>query len=107
MESFVQVQVIMHHLNIKSDIFVPNNTPSQKINRIKYFSNEDSCNIHIIGNTFNECLNVALGFTIKNNNTFIHPYNDIDVIAGQGTIASEIYDSIIPNVIISGIGGGG
>ena len=43
----------------------------------------------------------------RNNSLFIHPYNDIDIIQGQGTIAYEIEKEIKPDIIISCIGGGG
>lgn len=93
-------------LDIKGDIFLPTKTPIQKVNRIKSFSN-GSCNIHLHGDTFNECLEESLKFTEINNKEFIHPYNDIDTIIGQGTVAKEIYNDITPDIIIGSIGGGG
>lgn len=94
-------------LNIKSDIFLPNTTPQQKINRIKYLMNNKST-LHISGNSFNECLQEALYFTEKKNKIFIHPYNDNDVIIGQGTIGHELFNTNIkPTTIIGAIGGGG
>lgn len=98
--------------NIKSDIFIPLSTPQQKINRIISQSNPDICSLHITGNTFNECLKESEEFTKKNNKTFIHPYNDLDVIEGQGSIAHEIFEDLkfqnkTPDFIIGGIGGGG
>ena len=94
-------------LGINADIFVPNTTPLQKINRIKYFNSNSR--LHITGNTFNDCLTKALDYTNNNNKTFIHPYNDDDVIAGQGTIGIELFDNpgFIPNTVIGAIGGGG
>ena len=93
-------------LNIKGDILIPKKTPIQKINRIKNFSN-GSCNIHLYGNSFDECLNESIKFSEKYNKEIIHPYDDIDTIIGQGTIAKEIYDDINPDIIIGTIGGGG
>ena len=97
---------LCNKLNIKGTIFVPDTTPLQKISRINYFSN-GSCNLEINGNTFSETLKEALKYTEDNNYTFVHPYDDIEVIEGQSTIASEIYKEINPDVIISSIGGGG
>jgi threonine dehydratase len=97
-------------LNIESDIFLPNTTPKQKINKIKNIKNIKNKGIHITGSTFNECLEEALLFSEKENKTFIHPYNDINIIKGQGTIGIELFDNdnnITPNIIISAIGGGG
>ena len=93
-------------LGIKGDIFLPTKTPIQKVNRIKSFS-DGSCNIHLHGDTFNECLEESLKFTNINDKEFIHPYDDIDTIIGQGTIAKEIYEDINPDIIIGSIGGGG
>ena len=94
-------------LKIEGDIFLPENTPSQKIDRIKYFSRK-YCKIHLYGENFDECLNKSLEYSKNHNKTFIHPYNDLDIILGQATIASEIKSEIgIPDIIISTIGGGG
>jgi len=94
-------------LKIKGDIFLPENTPGQKINRIKYFSGK-YCKIHLYGQNFDECLNKSLEYSKNNNKIFIHPYNDLDIISGQATIASEIkYEIGTPDIIISTIGGGG
>ena len=93
-------------LNIKADIFVPTNTPSQKIKAInKYCSNQTK--LHIVGSNFDKCYNISTNFCKKNNKKFIHPFNDIDIIIGQGTIAAEIYEEINPDIIIGTIGGGG
>tara|TARA_Y100000991_G_C21970227_1_gene349010 strand:- start:1136 stop:2383 length:1248 start_codon:yes stop_codon:yes gene_type:complete len=97
---------LCNKLNIKGTIFVPDTTPLQKISRINYFSN-GSCNLEINGNTFSEALKEALNYTENNNYTFVHPYDDIEVIEGQSTIASEIYKEINPDIIVSSIGGGG
>lgn len=105
------VAYVCNELNINSNIFIPNNTPLQKIKKIKQFGN-DKCNIHMYGNTFDECLVEAKDFTNKlnnkiNNNIFIHPFDDLDIIEGQGTILDEIYEKINPDIITCGIGGGG
>lgn len=93
-------------LDIDCDIFLPKCTPLQKINRIKHFN--PNCSLHITGNTFDECLQESLLFSDTHNKTFIHPYNDRDVIKGQGTIMTEIISNLPDiNVIIAPIGGGG
>ena len=93
-------------LKIEADIFIPELTPFQKESRIRYFGG-DYCNVYKIGKNFNECLEAALNFCNKKNKAFIHPYNDIDTIIGQSTIALEIMEEIDPNIIIGSIGGGG
>lgn len=93
-------------LDIESTIFVPENTPLQKINSIKKFSN-NKCQLFVKGKDFNESLNLSLEYSKKNNKTYVHPFGDIEVIKGQGTIAVEIYNKINPDIIISCVGGGG
>lgn len=93
-------------LSINGDIFIPSNTPLQKINRIRHFS-QGYCKLHLYGTSFNECLEEAEKYCKENDKKFIHPYNDIDTIIGQGTMAVEIYNSIKPDIIISSVGGGG
>lgn len=93
-------------LDIIANIFIPENTPLQKIRSIKKFAN-NNCNLHIKGSNFDECLLLAKEFSLNNNNIFIHPFNDEDIINGQGTIAVEIYQDIKPDIIIGCIGGGG
>jgi threonine dehydratase len=93
-------------LNLKSTIFVPNIASSQKIGRIKNFGNSDMELIRF-GNDFDECLEKAIEFSESNNSLFIHPYNDLDIIEGQGTLGYEISLDIEPDIIISAIGGGG
>tara|TARA_B100000925_G_scaffold291885_1_gene282171 strand:+ start:8820 stop:10046 length:1227 start_codon:yes stop_codon:yes gene_type:complete len=93
-------------LNIKADIFVPENTPLQKIKSVRKFS-DDNCTLHITGKNFDECLNKARNMADDNGNVFIHPFDDKDVVDGQGTIAVEIYEELQPDIIIGCIGGGG
>lgn len=93
-------------LNLKCNIFIPENTPLQKISRIKYFG-DNNCNLVIKGNDFNESLNLSHKYCDEKNGIFVHPYDDIDVIEGQGTIATEILNEIKPDIVMAGIGGGG
>ena len=93
-------------LNIKADIFVPENTPLQKIKNIRKFAHSDG-KLHIIGENFDECLKKANIFSNENNRVFVHPFDDQDIIDGQGTIAVEIYEDLQPDIIIGCVGGGG
>jgi threonine dehydratase len=93
-------------LGLNGTIYVPSITPLQKINRIKYYGGE-TIEIKLHGSNFQECLDKAVIEAHKNNMYFIHPYDDIDVINGQSTIAHEIYNDINPDFIIAPVGGGG
>lgn len=100
------VAYICNQLNLKCNIFVPENTPLQKISRIKYFG-DDNCTLIIKGQDFNETLNLSYEYSSMKDGIFVHPYNDIDVIEGQGSIASEILNKVAPDIVLAGVGGGG
>jgi len=93
-------------LGLKCHIFVPENTPLQKISRIKYFG-DAQCHLEITGKNFNEALNNSLQFCQQQQGIFVHPFDDQDVIEGQGTIGTEILNSIEPDIVLAGVGGGG
>jgi len=92
---------------IPCNIFLPSNTPSQKIKQIEYYSDPVHCKITVQGSAFQETLQIALDFAKQNNKVFVHPFNDQDVIDGQGTIAYEISKQLIPDIILCPLGGGG
>lgn len=100
------VAYVCNELKLNSHIFVPDNTPIQKINRIKYFGGKYT-NLNIIGNNFDDSLNKSLDYSKKNNMIFVHPFDDHDVIEGQSFITKEICEKIIPDVICVCVGGGG
>ena len=95
-------------LNKKGTIFLPNTTPLQKINRIKYYG-DSNITIKIQGNNFNESLEEAIEYSNNNNHLFIHPFDDLDIIEGQSTIGAEILDELSkpPDFILCSVGGGG
>jgi threonine dehydratase len=97
---------VCKQLNIKCDIYVPIITPLQKINKIKQYGN-NNCNLIIIGDKFDDCLIHAKEYSDINNKLFIHPFDDNDVINGQGEILDEINQEINPDMVICTIGGGG
>ena len=97
---------ICNNFNLDGTIYVPKTTPLQKINRIKFYG-QNNINIKLFGSNFDECLNKAVEVSKKTNKHFIHPYDDYDIINGQGTIAVEIWQELKPDFIICPIGGGG
>lgn len=93
-------------LNKQGTIFLPNTTTLQKINRIKYYG-KDNIDIKIEGDYFIKTLTNAINYCKQNNYLFIHPYDDMDIIEGQSTIAHEIINEIYPDYILTSVGGGG
>jgi threonine dehydratase len=96
------------HLGIKGKIFMPNPTPNQKINKVRLFGKE-YVEVILVGDTYDDAYIAALEDEKKTGSTFIHPFNDEEVIAGQGTIAAEILDQTnVPlDYILVAVGGGG
>jgi threonine dehydratase len=105
------VALTCNKLGIQHHVFVPKNTPKQKIDRIKNYG-EEYLHLHMHGNTFDDAYNKSNIFCINNNFTFVHPFNDLDVIFGQASIAIEIEEQMhkmnkIPDIILVPVGGGG
>jgi threonine dehydratase len=94
-------------LKIKGTIFMPVVTPNQKIQKVKKFGGE-YITIKLIGNTFDEANTAAQEYTHRHNAIYVHPFDDIYTIAGQGTVGKEIYDELKDiEVVVAPIGGGG
>lgn len=100
------VALSCNYLNINADIFVPENTPIQKIRSIKKYLGT-KCNLHVKGINFDDSLKYSLDFVKIHNKTFVHPFDDNCIINGQSTIAAEIFEDIKPDLILGCIGGGG
>ena len=92
-------------LGLKSIIVMPITTPLIKINAVKSLGGK----VVFFGDNFDEAYNHAVSLAKKENYSFIHPYDDKEVISGQGTIGKEIIeqtDSKIEAVFVP-VGGGG
>ncbi len=91
-------------LGIPSTIVMPNGTPFNKIKRTKDFG----AKIVIYGDNFDSSVGETLRLAKENNLTFIHPFDDKYVVAGQGTLGLEIMEQVPElDVIVVPIGGGG
>lgn len=73
-------------LKIKGTIFMPEKTPHIKINSVRNFGKE-YVDIVLVGNTFDEALANAKEFQEKNGAVFVHAFDNMDVIIGQGGLA--------------------
>ncbi|MDP4088526.1 MAG: threonine/serine dehydratase [Bacillota bacterium] len=94
-----------HLLGVKkSKVFVPETAPSAKIEKIKYYGAE----VVQAGKNYDDTHKIALEVTEKENLTFVDSSSDVEVIAGQGTIALEILEQNPDiDIIVVPIGGGG
>ncbi|SEM81888.1 L-threonine ammonia-lyase [Mesobacillus persicus] len=95
-------------LGVHGKIFVPATTPGQKVKQIEMFGRE-YVEIILAGDSFDDAYSKAVGCADKEGRTFIHPFDDEKVIAGQGTVAVEIMNDCEEPVdfILGSIGGGG
>jgi threonine dehydratase len=97
-----------HLLNINGKIFMPSTTPKQKVNQVKFWG-KDSVEIVLVGDTFDDAYEKAMECCHLENRTFIHPFDDPDVIAGQGTVGVELLHDCQEKIdyLFAAIGGGG
>ena len=88
----------------KATIVMPTVTPLIKVNRTKSYGAE----VILYGDVYDDACTYALELAEKHGYTFVHPFDDLDVATGQGTIAMEIVQEL-PTVdyILVPIGGGG
>ena len=89
---------------IKAVICLPDGAPISKVEATKSYGAE----VKLVEGVYDDAYNKALELRDKEGYTFIHPFNDEDVIAGQGTIALELVEQL-PDIdaVIVPIGGGG
>ena len=86
------------------DVFVQANAAPAKIAKLRQYP----INLHLVGQLFDEAQAAAFEFAAKSGGTFVSAYDDIDVIAGQGTVGLEIINAL-PDVetLVVPMGGGG
>ncbi len=90
--------------NMKAVIIMPESTPLTKVNGVKNFGAE----VVLAGTNYDEAYSYAKEYGAKNSLTFVHPFEDDEVIAGQGTVALDILDSCADlDAVIVPVGGGG
>ncbi len=92
-------------LGIKTTIIMPKTTPAIKVEAVKAFGG----NAVLRGDSYDEAYEYAMKLVESENLTFVHPFDNLDVIAGQGTIGMELlrqHPDPIDAVFIP-VGGGG
>jgi threonine dehydratase len=99
------VALSAHKLGCKAVIVMPTTTPQIKIQAVA----SRGAKVVLFGDSYSDAYQHALGLEKENGMTFVHPYDDPDVIAGQGTIGMEILRQRTQPIhaIFCAIGGGG
>ena len=89
---------------VKATVVMPTTTPLIKVNRTKSYRAE----VVLYGDVYDEACEYALKLAEEKGLTFVHPFDDLDVATGQGSIAMEIIKEL-PTVdyILVPVGGGG
>ena len=89
---------------VKATVVMPTTTPLIKVNRTKSYGAE----VVLYGDVYDEACEYALKLAEEKGLTFVHPFDDLDVATGQGSIAMEIIKEL-PTVdyILVPVGGGG
>ncbi len=98
------VALSAQRLGVKATIVMPTTTPQIKIDAVKGYGAE----VVLVGDSFSDASDYAMKLLSETGMTFIHPFDDELVIAGQGTIGKEIYEQL-PEVdyVFVPVGGGG
>lgn len=99
------VALAANKLNIAATIVMPRTTPSIKVEAVTRLG----AKADLFGDTYDEAHQHSLQLAKELNLTYVHPYDDDDVIAGQGTVALEILKQHTGKIdaIFIPIGGGG
>jgi threonine dehydratase len=97
-----------NHLKIRGRVYMPATVPQQKIAQVKMFG-EGFVETILTGDTYDACQKVALETAKKEGQTFIHAFDDVQVIEGQATIALEMIAQHTEgfDYIFVPVGGGG
>ena len=94
----------LRNLKMKGLVYVPENAVSSKVKLMKKYGVE----IRYSGNDSLIAESSAISYAEENNLSFVSPYNDIDVISGQGTIGVEMINQMKDlDVVFITVGGGG
>ena len=92
------------HSGVPATIVMPTTTPLIKVNNTKSYG----ANVLLHGSTFDDAAAEAARLSAEQGLTYIHPFNDLRVATGQGTISYEIFSNLPDvDIILVPIGGGG
>ena len=99
------VALAANRKNVRAVIVMPVTTPSIKVDAVRRLGGE----IILHGDNYDAAYDHAQQVAKERNLTFIHPFDDPDVIAGQGTIGKELSEQwpTVPDAVFVPIGGGG
>lgn len=92
-------------LDLEADIVMPRTTPSIKVEAVRQLG----ARVHLVGDNYDEACSHATTLSEERGRPFVHPFDNPDVIAGQGTIGLELLNQSAgpPGAVFMPVGGGG
>lgn len=99
---------VCRSFDVQGEVFMPITTPQQKIDKTRAFGGEN-VKIRLTGDYFDQTLAAAQSHCSETQAHFLAPFDDVDVIEGQASVAVEIMDQLgdAPDIAILPVGGGG
>ncbi|HEY0214641.1 MAG TPA: threonine ammonia-lyase IlvA [Paenirhodobacter sp.] len=96
------------HFGVQGTIFMPVTTPQQKIDKTRAFGG-DNVDIVLTGDYFDQTLAASKTYCTDAGARFLAPFDDVNVIEGQASVAVEILDQLgaAPDLVVLPVGGGG
>ena len=95
-------------LEIEGHIYMPQNTPRQKVQRVRSLGGS-WIQVELVGDTFDATYRLAAEYAHGTQRVFVHPFDDPRIIAGQGTVGVELLEQLgaPPDILVVPVGGGG
>ncbi len=95
-------------MTVRGIIFMPTTTPNQKVKQVKLFGKE-FVEVVLIGDSYDDAYHAAVAYVDTHECTFVHPFDDVLVMEGQGTVGLEIFNdsNFRIDYLLMAIGGGG
>ncbi|MGV1757817.1 threonine ammonia-lyase [Rhizobium sp. A22-96] len=101
---------VCRHFGVPGVVYMPVTTPQQKIDKTRIFGGE-FITIKLFGDFFDQCYQAAREHVEKIDGVMVPPFDHVDIIEGQATVAAEIAEQlpegVVPDRILLPVGGGG
>lgn len=93
-------------MQVSAIIYMPRTTPLLKQEAVRRLGGS-WVEIRLVGDRYDQAAQAAREYVAANDCVYLHPFDDLQVIAGQATMATEIEDHVAPDLVLLEIGGGG
>lgn len=100
------VALAAHTMQVPAVIFMPRTTPLLKQEAVRRLG-QQWVEVRLVGDRYDQAAQAARQFVTANACEYLHPFDDLQVIAGQATMALELDDQVAPDLVLLEIGGGG